>query len=134
MAVMKKKTTTQLGMIGLGRMGSNMVRRLIKGGVQCVVFNRSPEKVKALVKEKAIGASSLADLVKKLQKPRAVWLMVPAAVVDTFIADLLPQLEPGDILIDDGTRATWTTSGARRTSRRRTFTMWTWERAAPACS
>ena len=76
---MKKKTTTQLGMVGLGRMGSNMVRRLIKGGVQCVVFNRSPEKVKDLVKEKAIGASSLADLVKKLQKPRAVWLMVPAA-------------------------------------------------------
>ena len=99
---MKKKTTTQLGMVGLGRMGSNMVRRLIKGGVQCVVFNRSPEKVKALVKEKAIGAASLAELVQKLQKPRAVWLMVPAAVVDKFIADLLPLLEPGDILIDGG--------------------------------
>ena len=99
---MKKKATTQLGMVGLGRMGSNMVRRLIKGGVQCVVFNRSPEKVKALVKEKAIGAASLADLVNKLQKPRAVWLMVPAAIVDKFIADLLPLLEPGDILIDGG--------------------------------
>ena len=99
---MKKKTTTQLGMVGLGRMGSNMVRRLIKGGVQCVVFNRSLEKVKALVKEKAIGAASLADLVKKLQKPRTVWLMVPAAVVDKFIGDLLPLLEPGDILIDGG--------------------------------
>lgn len=99
---MKKKTTTQLGMVGLGRMGSNMVRRLIKGGVQCVVFNRSPEKVKALVKEKAIGAASLAELVQKLQKPRAVWLMVPAAIVDKFIADLLPLLEPGDILIDGG--------------------------------
>ncbi len=99
---MKKKTTKQLGMVGLGRMGSNMVRRLIKGGVQCVVFNRSPEKVKALVKEKAIGTFSLADLVKKLQKPRAVWLMVPAAVVDKFIAELLPLLEPGDILIDGG--------------------------------
>ena len=83
-------------------MGSNMVRRLIKGGHQCVVFNRSPQKVKDLVKEKAVGASSLADLVKKLQKPRAVWLMVPAAVVDKFIADLLPLLEPGDILIDGG--------------------------------
>jgi 6-phosphogluconate dehydrogenase len=99
---MKKKTVTQLGMVGLGRMGSNMVRRLIKGGHECVVFNRSPEKVKALVKEKAVGASSLADLVKKLQKPRAVWLMVPAAVVDKFIGELLPLLEPGDILIDGG--------------------------------
>ena len=99
---MKKRTTRQLGMVGLGRMGANMVRRLIKGGHQCVVFNRSPQKVKDLVKEKAIGASSLADLVKKLQKPRAVWLMVPAAVVDTCIADLLPLLEPGDILIDGG--------------------------------
>jgi 6-phosphogluconate dehydrogenase len=99
---MKKKATTQLGMVGLGRMGSNMVRRLIKGGVQCVVFNRSPQKVKDLVKEKAVGASSLADLVKKLQKPRAVWLMVPAEVVDSFISDLLPLLEPGDILIDGG--------------------------------
>ena len=92
----------QLGMVGLGRMGSNMVRRLIQGGHQCVVFNRSPQKVKDLVKEKAVGASSLADLVKKLQKPRAVWLMVPAAVVDKMIADLMPLLEPGDILIDGG--------------------------------
>jgi 6-phosphogluconate dehydrogenase len=83
-------------------MGANMVRRLVKGGHQCVVFNRSPEKVKALAEEGAVGASSLADLVQKLQKPRVVWLMVPAAVVDTFIADLLPLLEPGDILIDGG--------------------------------
>jgi len=83
-------------------MGANMVRRLIKGGHQCVVFNRSPQKVKDLVEEKAVGASSLVDLVKKLQKPRVVWLMVPAAVVDQFIADLLPLLEPGDILIDGG--------------------------------
>jgi 6-phosphogluconate dehydrogenase len=96
------KTTTQLGMVGLGRMGSNMVRRLIKGGVQCVVFNRSPQKVKDLVKEKAVGASSLADLAMKLQKPRAVWLMVPAAIVDKIIGDLLPLLEPDDILIDGG--------------------------------
>src|ERR1700694_298120 len=87
---MNNKTTMQIGMVGLGRMGANMVRRLIKGGHQCIVFNRSPEKVKDLVKEKAVGASSLADLVEKLQKPRTVWLMVPAAVVDTFIADLLP--------------------------------------------
>ncbi len=99
---MKKKTTRQIGMMGLGRMGSNMVRRLIKGGHECVVFNRSPQKVKDLVKEKAVGASSLADLVKKLEPPRAVWLMVPAAVVDKVIADLLPLLEPGDIVIDGG--------------------------------
>ena len=89
-------------MIGLGRMGANMVRRLLKGGHQCVVFNRSPEPVRELVKEKAIGATSLADLVRKLDKPRAIWLMVPAAVVDRFIADLCPLLEAGDALIDGG--------------------------------
>jgi 6-phosphogluconate dehydrogenase len=92
----------QLGMIGLGRMGANMVRRLLKGGHQCVVFDRSPQAVTELAQEKAVGTSSLADLVKKLEKPRAVWLMVPAAVVDQTIADLLPSLEPGDILIDGG--------------------------------
>ena len=92
----------QLGMIGLGRMGANMVRRLIKGGQQCVVFDRSPKAVKELTQEQAMGASSLADLVKKLQKPRAVWLMVPAAVVDNTIADLMPLLEKGDTLIDGG--------------------------------
>jgi len=92
----------QLGMIGLGRMGANMARRLIRGGQQCVVFNRSPEPVRELVKEKAIGATSLADLVRKLDKPRAVWLMVPAAAVDKTIADLLPHLEREDILIDGG--------------------------------
>jgi 6-phosphogluconate dehydrogenase len=92
----------QLGMIGLGRMGANMVRRLIKGGHECVVFDMSPKMVQELAKEKAVGAASLADLVKKMQKPRAVWLMVPAAVVDKTIADLLPSLEPGDILIDGG--------------------------------
>ncbi len=92
----------QIGMFGLGRMGGDMVRRLIKGGHECVVFNRSPQKVEELVKEKAVGASSLADFVQKLQKPRAVWLMLPAAVVDDCIADLLPLLESGDILIDGG--------------------------------
>src|SRR6516225_5308909 len=97
-----KEFTMQLGMIGLGRMGANMVRRLLRGGHQCVVFDRSPSVVKQLVEEKAVGASSLADLVKKLEKPRAVWLMVPAAVVDGTIADLLPHLEQGDILIDGG--------------------------------
>jgi len=92
----------QIGMIGLGRMGANMVRRLLRGGHQCLVFDRSPNVVGELVREKAIGATSLADLVKKLEKPRTIWLMVPAAVVDTMIADLLPHLEAEDILIDGG--------------------------------
>jgi 6-phosphogluconate dehydrogenase len=92
----------QLGMVGLGRMGANMVRRLLKGGHECVVFDMSPAAVTELVKENAVGASSLADLVRKMEKPRAVWLMVPAAVVDKTIADVLPALEPDDILIDGG--------------------------------
>src|SRR6202795_1051529 len=92
----------QLGMIGLGRMGANMVRRLIKKEHKCVVFDRSPQAVAGLVKDNAIGADSLIDLLKKLEKPRAVWLMVPAAVVDQTITDLLPHLEAGDILIDGG--------------------------------
>jgi len=92
----------QLGMIGLGRMGANMVRRLLKGGHECVVFDRAADAVKQLAKEKAVGASSLADFIKKLSKPRAVWLMVPAAVVDETIASLQPLLESGDILIDGG--------------------------------
>jgi 6-phosphogluconate dehydrogenase len=92
----------QLGMVGLGRMGANMVRRLIRGGHECVAFDRSPKAVDELTKDKAKGASSLADLVKQLAKPRALWLMVPAAAVDETIADLLPALEAGDILIDGG--------------------------------
>src|SRR5438094_10671733 len=92
----------QLGMIGLGRMGANMVRRLLKDGQQCVVFDMSSQAVAALAKEKATGASSLADLVSKLSRPRAVWLMVPAAVVDKTIADLMPHMEAEDILIDGG--------------------------------
>jgi 6-phosphogluconate dehydrogenase len=92
----------QLGMIGLGRMGANMVRRLLKGGHQCAVFDMSPKAVSELVKEKAVGSASLAEFTKTLTKPRAVWLMVPAGVVDKTIADLLPHLEPGDILIDGG--------------------------------
>jgi 6-phosphogluconate dehydrogenase len=95
-------TTMQLGMIGLGRMGANMVRRLLKSGQTCVVFDRSPDTVSDLVKEKAIGATSLADLVAKLDRPRAVWLMVPAAVVDETIGQLSPLLEPGDAIIDGG--------------------------------
>src|SRR6266851_2783653 len=97
-----KESAMQLGMIGLGRMGANMVRRLLQGGHQCVVFDMSAKAVQELTQEKAVGASSLADFVKKVEKPRAVWLMVPAAVVDKSIADLLPLLEKGDILIDGG--------------------------------
>jgi 6-phosphogluconate dehydrogenase len=92
----------QLGMIGLGRMGANMVRRLLKGGHRCVVFDMSLEAINDLVREKAVGASSLQEFVKNLEKPRAVWLMVPAAVVDKTIGDLVPYLEAGDILIDGG--------------------------------
>jgi 6-phosphogluconate dehydrogenase len=92
----------QLGMVGLGRMGANMVRRLIRKGHECVVFDRSPQTVGELAKEKAVGATSLQDMVSKLAKPRAIWLMVPAAVVDQSIADLLPNLDSGDIIIDGG--------------------------------
>src|SRR6202790_4428754 len=92
----------QLGMIGLGRMGANMVRRLLRKRHQCVVFNRSPKPVQKLVQEGAVGSDSLTDFVKQLAKPRAIWLMVPAASVDRSIADLLPNLEADDILIDGG--------------------------------
>jgi 6-phosphogluconate dehydrogenase len=92
----------QLGMIGLGRMGANMVRRLLRAGHQCVAFDVSAKAVEALAREGATGASSPGDLVKRLDRPRAVWLMVPAAVVDRTIADLLPSLEAGDALIDGG--------------------------------
>ncbi|HUZ30499.1 MAG TPA: decarboxylating 6-phosphogluconate dehydrogenase [Xanthobacteraceae bacterium] len=92
----------QLGMIGLGRMGANMVRRLLKGGHQCVVFDRSASAVAKLVKDNAVGASSLAEFVKSLAKPRALWLMVPVGAVDNTVADLLPLLDRGDILIDGG--------------------------------
>jgi 6-phosphogluconate dehydrogenase len=99
---MKNKSARQLGMIGLGRMGANMVRRLVKHGHRCVVFDRLPKAVKDLTKAKAVGAASMADLVKKLDKPRAIWLMVPAAVVDKTIAELVPLLEAGDTIIDGG--------------------------------
>ena len=92
----------QLGMIGLGRMGANMVRRLLRGKHQCVVYDHNPGAVEALAKEGATGATSLDDFVKKLTKPRAIWLMVPAAVVDQSLTDLVPRLEKEDILIDGG--------------------------------
>src|SRR6266700_4091871 len=92
----------QLGMVGLGRMGANMARRLIRGGHDCVVFDMSPKAVQALVADKATGALDLKDLVNRLQKPRAVWLMVPAGVVDETVSRIAPLLEAGDILIDGG--------------------------------
>jgi 6-phosphogluconate dehydrogenase len=92
----------QLGMIGLGRMGANMVRRLVKGGHSCVVFDLNHANVTALAAEGAIGADSIDDFVSKLKTPRAVWLMVPAAAVDAMLHDLAASLEAGDIVIDGG--------------------------------
>ena len=92
----------QLAMVGLGRMGANMVRRLLKDGHRCVVFNRSPGPIEALVGEGATGAASFEDLAGKLERPRAVWLMVPAAAVDSTIAALAPHLESGDMVVDGG--------------------------------
>jgi len=92
----------QLGMIGLGRMGSNMVRRLMRAGHTCVVYDRSTDAVKTLTAEGATGASSLEEFVQKLESPRAVWLMVPAAVVDDSVAELTPLLAKGDAIIDGG--------------------------------
>jgi 6-phosphogluconate dehydrogenase len=92
----------QIAMVGLGRMGANMTRRLLRGGHECVVFNRSPQQVQALVREGALGATDLKDLVNKLVRPRAIWLMVPAAAVDETISQLVPDLETGDTVIDGG--------------------------------
>lgn len=92
----------QLGMIGLGRMGSNMTRRLMRSGIECVVYDHSAEAVKSISAEGAIGCDSLSDLVKKLNSPRALWLMIPAAFVDGAIAELRPLLSAGDIIIDGG--------------------------------
>ena len=92
----------QLGMIGLGRMGANMVRRLQKNGHKCVVYDRSADSVKQLEVEGAAGSTSLDDFVKKLQKPRVIWLMVPAAVVDSTLHDLVGKLENDDVVIDGG--------------------------------
>ncbi len=95
----------QTGMIGLGRMGANMVRRMMQAGHECVVYNRSRGPVEEMVAEGAVGADDLADLVSKLEAPRSIWLMLPAAIVDRVIDDLVPHLSPGDTLIDGGN--TW---------------------------
>jgi 6-phosphogluconate dehydrogenase len=92
----------QLGMIGLGRMGANMVRRLVRGGHAAVVYDRTPDAVQALAREGAAGAASLDDFVARLEKPRTVWLMVPAAVVDGTLDELVPRLAAGDVVVDGG--------------------------------
>jgi 6-phosphogluconate dehydrogenase len=92
----------QLGMIGLGRMGANMVLRLLRAGHQCVVYDRNAEAVSALVREGAVGTASVAEFAAQLESPRAAWIMVPAAVVDAVIDDLLPHLAPGDTIVDGG--------------------------------
>src|ERR1700733_4928486 len=92
----------QVGMVGLGRMGANMVRRLMRGGHQCVVFDVSPKAVEALAKEGAVGASSLDDFAAKLTKPRATWMMVPAGAVESTLAQLETRFESGDIIVDGG--------------------------------
>jgi len=97
-----RKQFMQIGMIGLGRMGANMVRRLLRGGHECVVFNRSPQAVQALVREGAVGSTEFEGLVEKLPTPRTIWLMVPAAAVDETVTQLVPHLDAGDTLIDGG--------------------------------
>src|SRR5687767_1984204 len=92
----------QLGMIGLGRMGGNMVRRLMRGGHSCIVYDRSADVTRALAGEGAVASTTLDDFVGKLSAPRAIWLMLPAALVDTMIEALEPRLRPGDIIIDGG--------------------------------
>src|SRR6187551_1354013 len=92
----------QIGMIGLGRMGANMVRRLLRGGHECVVYDRNAEAVKTLAGEGATGAESLDDFIAKLNRPRAVWLMIPAALVDATLNDLAGKLDADDVIIDGG--------------------------------
>src|SRR5258708_36431636 len=103
----------QLGMYGLGRMGANMVRRLLRAGHECVVHNRHPEPVQVLAREGAVGTSSLEDFVGKLTTPRAVWLMLPAAVIDQTLAALVPLLAPGIPSWTEETRTITTTSVGR---------------------
>src|SRR5262249_54769906 len=99
---MATDTPMQLGMVGLGRMGSNLVRRLMRDGHHCVVYDVNADAIKELAGEGATGATSLEDLAAKLDKPRAVWLMLPAAVVDSTLDALVPLLDAGDTVIDGG--------------------------------
>ena len=99
---MTTDTPMQLGMVGLGRMGANLVRRLMRDGHHCVVYDVNPDAVKQLDAEGATGTTSLQELVAKLEQPRAVWLMLPAAIVDSTLDQLVPLLEPGDAVIDGG--------------------------------
>jgi 6-phosphogluconate dehydrogenase len=92
----------ELGMIGLGRMGSNMVQRLLRAGHECVAYDVHPEAAQALVKNGAVGATSIEDFARKLKAPRAIWMMVPAAVVDETLKALIPFLEKDDVVIDGG--------------------------------
>ncbi|HXD22938.1 MAG TPA: NAD(P)-binding domain-containing protein, partial [Gemmatimonadaceae bacterium] len=92
----------QVGMVGLGRMGANMVRRLMRGGHECVAYDMTPAAVKAIAAEGAVGAESLDAFVAKLTKPRTIWLMVPAAVVDSTLEALAPKLSRGDTVVDGG--------------------------------
>src|SRR6266852_7978181 len=112
-------------MIGLGRMGANMVRRLMKGGHRCVVYNRSQDSVKQLVSEGATGSTSLEDFVKKLEKPRTAWMMVPAgAPTEETVRALAELLEPGDVAIDGGNSTSKTTSDEPKCSDPRAFITW----------
>jgi len=119
---MPTDTPMQLGMIGLGRMGANLVRRLMRDGHQCVAYDRNPEVVKGLELEGAVGANSLAEFAEKLDRPRNIWIMVPAGVVGTTLEQLRPLLDPGDAV---------TTSPVPRTSSRTASTSST---AAPAAA
>ena len=119
----------QLAMIGLGRMGAKMVRRLLKGGHQCVVFDMSSKAIEDLTRDKAIGASSVADLVRKLEKPRAVWLMVPAAVVDQTLPTSPLTSSAVTSLSMEETRITSMTFGVPRSSQTKASIMWMLERA-----
>ena len=114
----------QIAMIGLGRMGANMVRRLLRNSHQCVVFDTNPKAVEELVKEGATGAASLKELVSKLEKPRAVWIMIPAAITDKIVDELAGLMEPGDTIIDGGIPISATTGAAANRCGPKASTTW----------